>query len=82
VSARPFRHLCPEADARDAMSEVDFWDHVLVNLTDAEYSPPEPPDPDEVAPPSPCPLCGEVGACAYDTEGRALIHATDESEEL
>jgi len=22
-----------------------------------------------------CDLCGEVGACAYDTEGRPLIHA-------
>ena len=22
----------------------------------------------------PCPVCGAEGACAYDTEGRALIH--------
>lgn len=29
----------------------------------------------------PCPTCGETGACAYDNEGRALIHATDEPDE-
>jgi hypothetical protein len=22
-----------------------------------------------------CPICGEEGACAYDSEGRALIHS-------
>lgn len=29
---------------------------------------------------TPCVTCGEVGACAYDIEGRALIHATEEGE--
>ncbi len=24
----------------------------------------------------PCPECGEVGACAYDREGRPMIHTT------
>lgn len=28
----------------------------------------------------PCPVCGEPGPCAYDTEGRALIHATTEED--
>lgn len=27
-----------------------------------------------------CPTCGQVGACAYDDQGRALIHATEEDE--
>lgn len=26
-------------------------------------------------PPKSCPECGEPGACAYDTEGRPLIHS-------
>lgn len=25
----------------------------------------------------PCPECGAVGACGWDSEGRALIHATE-----
>jgi hypothetical protein len=29
----------------------------------------------------PCPLCGEVGPCAYDAEGRPLIHAQTEPED-
>lgn len=28
-----------------------------------------------------CPECGQYGACAYDTEGRPLIHVTEDSEE-
>ncbi len=29
----------------------------------------------------PCELCGEASACAYDSEGRPLIHAFDTSED-
>jgi hypothetical protein len=29
----------------------------------------------------PCVTCGEVGACGYDAEGRALIHVTEESND-
>lgn len=28
-----------------------------------------------------CPLCGEAGACGYDTEGRPLIHAIDDEDD-
>lgn len=28
----------------------------------------------------PCATCGEVGACGYDAEGRALIHVTEEGK--
>lgn len=40
-----------------------------------------PPDPD--APPlgTPCPLCGEAGACDYDMYGRPLIHAISEDDD-
>ena len=30
---------------------------------------------------SPCPECGESGACAWDAEGRPLVHAIDTSAE-
>lgn len=39
------------------------------------------PDFDEISiDADPCPLCGERGACGYDSEGRALIHALGEEE--
>lgn len=44
---------------------------------------PEPDEPDWVEVryrDDPCDTCGEVGACAYDSEGRALIHVTEESD--
>lgn len=30
----------------------------------------------------PCPACGEIGACGYDTEGRALIHVTEDDPDV
>lgn len=90
--ARPFRHLCPEADVRDALTDDDFWRHVTgVDLV---------PDYDEYDATSwggvdgagmgiavisdhvsPCPLCGEWGACGYDAAGRPMIHAFYDHEE-
>jgi hypothetical protein len=29
----------------------------------------------------PCRVCGGLGACGYDEEGRPLIHATESSDE-
>lgn len=83
MTARPFRCLCPEADQREAMTDNDFWHHVLsqyVGLPDYE------PDYDDGPPDgmgivvisdhvSPCPLCGEWGPCGYDESGRPMIHA-------
>lgn len=75
--------LCPEAEKRDAMSESEFWDHVAANLTRPvwEYDPgDEPLDPPALLA-EPCPVCGSVGACGYDAEGRALIHAVEDEDE-
>lgn len=79
MSWRPFRHLCPEADIRDAMSDDEFWAHVLgaSPTWDADDSGP---DLDIAISTIPCAVCGESGACGYDAEGRALIHATEEDE--
>lgn len=84
--ARPFRHLCPEADERDALSDAEFWERVYSRICGADMEP-EPPDygpdtdgrgigvaviSDHI---SPCPVCHEWGACGYDAEGRPMIHA-------
>lgn len=70
---RPFRHLCPEADMRDAMTDEEFWRHVFPQPPTWDYDD-EGPDMDDTGYPDPCSECGEVGACAYDSEGRPLIH--------
>lgn len=82
MGERPFRHLCPEADLRDRMTEDEFWQHVFANLPgpidDIGH-----PDYDETnsLDATPCDECGEVGACAYDAMGRALIHASDDKDD-
>lgn len=74
MNERPFRHLCPEADRRDAMTDEEFWADVydFAHVPDCDF-----PDFDEPVSldATPCEACGEVGACAYDPEGRPLIHA-------
>ena len=78
---RPFRHLCGEADLRDAMTDDEFWAHVYPDHpTGFEERQPDDQEIEEcdlidrLA--DPCPECGQVGACSYDAEGRALIHVT------
>jgi hypothetical protein len=77
---RPFRHLCPEADLRDAMSDEDFWAHVF--KLDEEYDGPTYDEPALGPLTEPCEECGAVGACAWDAEGRPLIHPVTEEEEI
>lgn len=82
LDQRPFRDLCPEADRRDAMDDGEFWDTVAQNIlgnhypdTDDDFDPPE-----VTAQLGPCPECGEMGACAYDDEGRALVHVVPDED--
>lgn len=81
---RPFRHLCPEADLRDGMTDAEFWDHIATGL-DLDHRGPlhdVPIDADDwrfiVDIPSPCPVCGGWNACGYDTDGRPFIHVEEE----
>lgn len=69
--------LCPEAAERDAMDEGEFWERVARNLgvNVGEPDVAQACDPQVLI--EPCGVCGSDGACGYDTEGRALIHATD-----
>ncbi len=66
---------------RDAMTDEEFWAHVLDNLTGPvdDIGHPDYDEPTSLNA-TPCEECGEVGACAYDSEGRALIHATDQHD--
>lgn len=69
------RTLCPEAEQRAAMTDDEFWAHVLPSAPEPGPDDEEPDLPALVA--DPCRECGATGACAYDAEGRALIHAVD-----
>jgi hypothetical protein len=80
--------LCPEAELRDAMDDGEFWAHVLQPGQEQgpDYEPEEPDEGDisewdvEHRLAEPCPECGQLGACSYDAEGRALIHVTPTEE--
>lgn len=75
------RSLCPERDERAAMSDGEFWDRVARNLghntdpDDLEF------DLDPQLDVGLCDTCGSTGACGYDSEGRALIHASTEDDQ-
>ena len=79
--------LCPEAAQRAAMTDSEFWEHVLIgpDQDDREYDPDDDPNvPDQAEYElaarlaTPCTECGQVGACAYDADGRPLIHVEAE----
>lgn len=71
-------NLCREAAFREGLSDPEFWEHVLLGG--------KAPGPDydidlddiEQMQGSPCPECGQTGACAYDAEGRPMIHTTED----
>ena len=77
------RPLCPIADELDALDDGAFWERVAMSLG-VGCPPDTEPDYDDDLPTNdltPCPECGELGACAYDAEGRALIHVINEADE-
>ena len=76
--------LCPEADLRAAMTDEEFWDHVLSAFQPACPDVDDDYDERDLTPfgtLTPCPVCGEFGACAYDSEGRPMLHTSTEDEE-
>jgi len=71
--------LCPETLSRRAMSDSEFWDHVLVG---DQPSDPYEPDLDGISEQDkPCGECGEFSRCGTDTEGRALYHHPTHDDE-
>ena len=80
---RPHRHRCPEAATRDGLNDADFWALVFAQepFEDDGYQYEPVLDDDlrtQLA--NPCPECGASGACGYDTEGRPMIHVTEDSD--
>lgn len=77
--------LCPEFDKRAAMTDDEYWDHVSANLGHPQGEPEDyyydGPDLDVAVSQGTCELCGSEGACAYDAEGRPLIHAVEATDE-
>ena len=70
---------CPEALARDQMTDAEFWAHVFPDAM---------PDVDDydletevTSQLEPCPVCGERGPCGYDAEGRPMLHTNDMDDE-
>lgn len=59
------------------VDDAEFWERVLVGPPPADGDddwPPEP-EPDELVADAMCAVCGALGACAHDIDGRPLIHA-------
>lgn len=69
---------------RDSLDEGDFWNYVLLGIKPGE-EPEHEYDPDDFEAlglsPTPCPECGQPGACGYDADGRAYIHVTEEADD-
>lgn len=71
--------LCPEAEYRSNLPDSEFWARVAANLGALQEE-----IVDELADciqsfySSPCHVCGELGACAYDSEGRPMIHTVED----
>lgn len=76
TGARPHRHLCPEADYRDTLTDDEFWAHVYPQ-DGPDYEVDEPPLAVNYG--RACEVCGEHGPCGYDAEGRPMIHTEEEA---
>ena len=67
---------CPSRLSRELLTDEEFWPYVLQGIL--PYAEPDEPDIDDRDNTSnqdtACTECGEHGACATDSEGRALIH--------
>lgn len=71
--------MCAVRDRRSTMNDAEFWADVFPQ---PEYEPQEP-DMDcfGVDSPNPCPECGSIVACGYDSEGRPMIHVVQEGDD-
>lgn len=77
--------LCPEAEYRDTLTDGEFWDYVLNDVRPDDPPPMEPEfDAEDFEAMgtvgSPCPECGQFGACGYDADGRAYVHVTEDDD--
>ena len=75
---------CTVRHTRAQMTDAEFWQHVYQDHVAPQDD--DGPDLDDYGPDvpmtgTPCPECGEAGACAWDVEGRPLIHAAKGTSE-
>lgn len=71
--------LCPEALARDAMTDDEFWEHVFPSGVISDDF--EGRDLDAPGIATPCPVCGSITECGYDADGLPMIHALPDEDE-
>lgn len=75
---------CPEAAFRDSLDDGDFWNYVLLGILPGQERFDDGPyddGPPEVTYTAPsCPVCGSITECAYDDQGRPLIHAREDDD--
>lgn len=81
--------LCPESEYRASLTDAEFWEHVFHGDDGPDdYDP----DDDPYAPTgelgesvlaSACDVCGTLlEACAYDVDGRPMIHVVKEEDDV
>lgn len=70
---------CLSRQRRQAMADDEFWADVYPHGDPMTYA-------DElnecfgVDSPAPCPECGSIVACGYDSLGRPMIHLTEDDD--
>jgi hypothetical protein len=73
--------VCSTVARRVGMTDEEFWEDVA-RMLGANVDPPEGPDfgdPEfESLTREPCLLCGAVGECGTDSEGRPMIHVLED----
>lgn len=69
--------FCASSPEAAVISDGEFWEKVAISMgvggrDDDDYD-----DDQQTAQADPCPECGQIGPCAYDVEGRPMIHTTE-----
>lgn len=75
---------CPEGEFRSKLSDEEFWDYVLKSAREITFKFDDDNSfIDDIALllNQPCVICGELGACGYDAEGRPMIHSLAEEDD-
>jgi len=73
---------CPTRDLRAALTDDEFWQDVADARHPLGIWEAEPTDLDAVTfQNDPCSECGEHGECAYDAEGRPMVHIQTNGED-
>lgn len=72
---------CAARARRAGMTDEEFWVDVAAEMQPVGEAEPDEDSGDFIFADVPCPICDAPGACAYDAEGRPLIHTTPEGDD-